>query len=219
MKRTNTISWIISTIFKSFILAFVFTLILGYILGFRASLVISGSSEPVIATGSLVLDYHCSYSELKVGDYITFKTSDKGKVNYTTHQIVYICPEGEYIQPNSEVMFEHCGMNIKTTVGVKCQILTTLTNPLSISDTKAKYDEWKTKPENQSDDAYWTSYDRSIEKVNYSEVMGKVLYSFPNLGKFLFFLRNNFLQIIVYVIIFYIGLWLLKFEPDYEKAF
>ncbi len=216
MKKTA--SWIIGTILKCLLFAFIFMLVFGYIFGFRASLVVGDSSEPRISKYSMVLDYHCSYDELKVGDYITFKTSDSGKVQYTTHQIVYIAPKGEYIEAGSTVRFEHCGMKFERTVDSRCQILTMLTNPNSIADVKKGYDKWKQLPENQGDDAYYTS-GPLLDKVNYSQLLGKVIYSFSNLGKFLFFLRNNFLQIIVYAIIFYIGVRFTKFETDYERAY
>lgn len=219
MKKTNTATWIISTLLKSLLFAFVITLILGYILGYRAILVEGSSSEPKIAYHSVVIDYPCAYSELKVGDYITFKTSDSGKIQNTTHQIVYICPEGEYIEPNTTIYFEHCGMKFQRTISTRCQIITMLTNPSQIESVKKDYDTWLSElDEDQVEDAYYTDGPLP-DCVNYDKVVGKVLFSFANLGKFLFFLRNNFLQIIVYVIIFYIGMWFLKFEPDYDKAF
>lgn len=215
MKKTA--SWIIGTILKSLLFAFILMLIFGYIFGFRASLVVGNSSEPKISKYSMVLDYHCSYDELKVGDYITFKTSGGGKVPYTTHQIVYMAPKGEYIEAGTTVRFEHCGMKFERKIGTRCQILTMLTNPTSIAQTKEAYDIWKLEPENQGDDAYYTS-GPIPDVVSYSQVLGKVIYSFPKLGKFLFFLRNNFLQIIVYAIIFYVGARFTKYEPDYERV-
>lgn len=210
-------SWIILTL-KSLLWAIVITLVLGYIVGFRASLVVGASSEPAIHINSLVLDYHCSYSELKVGDYITFKTSDSGKVQYTTHQIVAIKPEGEYFEKGDTVNFEHCGIKFSREIGTKCQILTMLTNPTQMETVRESYNAWKTDPANQGDDAYYTS-GPAIDQVSYSNVMGKVIYSFTNLGKFLFFVRNNFMQIIFYVIIFYVGTLLLRTEKDYEQSF
>lgn len=208
-------SWIILTL-KSLLWAIVITLVLGYIVGFRASLVVGASSEPAIHINSLVLDYHCSYSELKVGDYITFKTSDSGKVQFTTHQIVAIKPEGEYFEKDDVVQFEHCGIKFQRTINVKCQILTMLTNPNQIESVMEDYNAWKTDPANQ--DAYYSN-GPTLDHVNYSNVMGKVIYSFTNLGKFLFFVRNNFMQIIFYVIIFYVGTLLLRTEKDYEQSF
>lgn len=216
MKKTA--SWITSTIIKSLLWAIVITLVLGYIVGFRASLVVGASSEPVINLNSLVLDYHCAYGELKVGDYITFKTSDSGKVQYTTHQIVLIKPEGEYFEKGDVVKFEHCGIKFQKTISTKCQILTMLTNPTQMESVMESYNAWKTDPDNQGDDAYYTG-GPALDQVNYSNVMGKVIYSFTNLGKFLFFVRNNFIQIIIYVIIFYIGTILLRVEKDYEQSF
>ncbi len=218
MKKKNIASWIISTTIKSVLWAIVLTLLVGYIVGFRASLVVGSSSEPQIAKYSLVLDYHCSYNDLKVGDYITFKTSESGKVQYTTHQIVYIKPQGEYITPGEVVQFEHCGMKFERTINTKCQILTMLTNPQQIATVKQDYDEWKALPENQGDDAYY-SQGPLCDVVNYSQVMGKVIYSSLNIGKFVFFVRNNFMQITFYVIIFYVGTLLTKFETDYDKSF
>lgn len=212
------VSMWISLVLKSIVFALLLTIVFGYLFGFRAALVIGSSSEPNIHIGSLVIDYKCPYEDLRPGDYITFNTS-----GYVTHRIISIKPKGEYFQNGETIKFEHCGMKLEHTLSIasdQFQILTMLTNENQLKELRDKYNEWKAQPENSGEDAYY-KYDKgpSIDKVKSSQVVGKVIYSLTNTGKFIFFVRNNFLQIIVYGIILYAGSLLLKNEEDYVKLF
>lgn len=212
------VSMWIGIVLRSIVFALLLTIALGYLFGFRASLVIGSSSEPNIHIQSLIIDYKCAYEDLKPGDYLTFKTG-----SYVTHQIIYIKPKGEYIQSGEIIRFEHCGMKLEHRMDItsnQYQILTMPTNEALLKNLREDYAEWKAKPENAGDDAYF-NYSRGpvIDNVKYSQVVGKVIYSLTNTGKFIFFVRNNFLQIIVYGIILYAGSLLLRTDQDYVKLF
>lgn len=69
----------------------------GFIFGYRTAFVLSPSMEPNIPVASLLIEKkYCEekqvdkQSELKVGDIITFKIRDDGKVMRVTHRIMKI---------------------------------------------------------------------------------------------------------------------------------
>ncbi len=212
------VSMWIGLVLKSMVFALLLTIVFGYLFGFRAALVIGASSEPNIHIQSLVIDYKCPYEDLRVGDYLTFQVG-----GYVTHQIVYIKPKGEYIKNGETIRFEHCGMKLEYKISVDSgdyQILTMPTNENLLQTLREDYAEWKAKPENAGDDAYF-KFNRgpAIDRVKSNQVVGKVIYSLTNTGKFIIFVRNNFLQIIVYGIILYAGSLLLKQDEEYVKLF
>ncbi len=58
-----------------------------FVFGVRPYVVLSGSMEPVIKTGSLVfVNHNAKFSDLKVGDVITFKTGDV-VVTHRVHEV------------------------------------------------------------------------------------------------------------------------------------
>lgn len=94
--------WLIRTLIKSLLLAILLTLIIGYVLGYRAFLVNGWSAQPIIRYESVIVTAKAKVEDLKVGDIITF-----GKTAYTTHQIVRINYDENYVvcqgfQYNSE---------------------------------------------------------------------------------------------------------------------
>ena len=91
-KQFNLTKWIISSTLKALVLAFVVTLILGYMLGFRVFLVNGWSAQPIIKYQSIILTKSVKVEDLKIGDLITF-----GKNTYTTHQVVRINYEEKYV--------------------------------------------------------------------------------------------------------------------------
>lgn len=155
---------LINILLLSLLFASLLTIGAAYLFGFRAYLVISGSSEPYIKTGSLVIDYKSPEDQLHVGDFITFSTS--GSAN-TTHWITSISVVG----------------NVR----------------------------------------YYTTNQVDGEgfdiTVTYKQIKGKVIFSLPKVGLTIIYVRNNFFQIIVYIMIGYIGREFLKVVPDYIKLF
>lgn len=60
--------------------------------GFKVHIVQSGSMEPVIKTGSLVVvNENARYDDVEVGDIVAFKTATGAKV---THRVIAVTPEG-----------------------------------------------------------------------------------------------------------------------------
>lgn len=70
-----------------------------YLFGYRALVVVSGSMEPDIKTGSVIYiktyDQDEIYNNVKVGDYITFVNNEGNNV---THAVIYINPVADEIQ-------------------------------------------------------------------------------------------------------------------------
>ncbi|MDY0209498.1 MAG: signal peptidase I, partial [Bacilli bacterium] len=66
---------------------------------YRALVVVSGSMEPEIKTGSVIYiktyDQDEIYNNVKVGDYITFVNNEGNNV---THAVIYINPAADEIQ-------------------------------------------------------------------------------------------------------------------------
>lgn len=93
-KLINIIDYIIISILTIIILLSVGL----YILNYRAMVVVSGSMEPVIKTGSLMYYKKISeedvYEKISVDTIITYKSSDKVTV---THQVVFVDEENDTI--------------------------------------------------------------------------------------------------------------------------
>ena len=72
--------------------ALVGAVIIASFLGFKIYIVQSGSMEPVIKTGSLVVvNENARYDDVKVGDIVAFKTATGTRV---THRVISITSEG-----------------------------------------------------------------------------------------------------------------------------
>lgn len=71
-------------IFKSLALALIGTIVIMLIAGYKFMIVSSGSMEPTLPVGSLVIVTPCNYEDLKEGDIVTM---DAGGINLT-HRIV-----------------------------------------------------------------------------------------------------------------------------------
>lgn len=70
-----------------------------YLFGYRALVVVSGSMEPEIKTGSVIYiktyEQDEIYANVKVGDYITFVNNEGNNV---THAVIYLNPAADEIQ-------------------------------------------------------------------------------------------------------------------------
>lgn len=209
----KTISTWIGIVLKTIVFALLLTIVFGYLFGFRAALVVGYSSEPNIHYHSLAIDYKCPYEDLKVGDYVTFKTGA-----YTTHIIVAIAGRGDFesygdtFKKGDKIQFVNRGVKFERTITQDCQIVTMATN-------FADYDKYTEATKENPNFMVGDGNGTMIECFNYTNVVGRVEHSLTNTGKFIFFVRNNFLQIIVYVIILYAGSLFLKTEDDYSRLF
>ena len=92
-KKENMLMFILKSAVKAVSLAILLTIALGYLLGYKAIIVIGGSAEPDIHYHSIIITAKFKAEDLKVGDYVTFTTSG----TYTTHKIVSIDLENDKI--------------------------------------------------------------------------------------------------------------------------
>ena len=93
-KKENILIYLLKSAINSICISIILTLVLGYIFGYRAIIVIGGSAEPDIHYHSIIVTAKYKPEDLKIGDYVTFST--KGEVN-TTHKIVSIDLENDII--------------------------------------------------------------------------------------------------------------------------
>lgn len=93
-KKEHIFVYLLKSAIKSICVAIILTLVLGYIFGYRAIIVIGGSAEPDIHFHSIIVTAKYKAEDLRVGDYVTFSTT--GEVN-TTHKIVSIDLENDKI--------------------------------------------------------------------------------------------------------------------------
>lgn len=217
MEKKSIFNW--SIISTSILFAILFTIILGYLLGFRAYLVNGWSSEPEIPFQSLVIDYKVKFEDLHVGDYVTF--SNDGK-SFTTHTIVAKAGEGDhkdkqYFEANEVIQFENMGVIFNRHISRQCTIVTMTNNYKSYESFLRPYLDSGDSPETRTQ--VDTGNGPAAEYMNYSNVHGKVINILPKTGQFLIYIKNNFMQILVYVIIFYIATEFFKYVPLYIKLF
>ena len=93
-KKENILIYLLKSAINSICISIILTLVLGYIFGYRAIIVIGGSAEPDIHKHSIIVTAKYKPEDLKIGDYVTF--SANGEVN-TTHKIVSIDLENDII--------------------------------------------------------------------------------------------------------------------------
>ncbi|MBE5757937.1 MAG: signal peptidase I [Clostridiales bacterium] len=83
-KRNHVLEWTFTAL-KAFGLSLLFTVVLMLVCGYKFMIVTSGSMEPTLPVGSLVIVTPCDYDDLEYRDIVTF-TGESG-VNFT-HRIV-----------------------------------------------------------------------------------------------------------------------------------
>ena len=84
LEKENQIKFWSYAVLKGFVLALIATIIIMMIAGYKFMIVSSGSMEPTLPVGSLVIVTPCEYEDLKLGDIVTM---DAGGV-HLTHRIV-----------------------------------------------------------------------------------------------------------------------------------
>ena len=180
---------ILSIILKALLFALLAGIIIGYIFGYRYVLVNGWSSEPYIPYQSLILTAKTKLENLKVGDFITYTSSNQiifSRQSNVTHQIVAIKYDGYYeegetvtlvaddktytFEFGNEISLDKDGnptYTKMTDVPEKCNIIT-LQRRSGKADVSA--------PE---------------EYKNFDEVVGKVVGHNVVLGKTMFLLMEN----------------------------
>ena len=83
---------IISNIFYFLILVSILFVLIGFVLGFKPYITMSGSMEPNIHTGSVcIVDTKARYEDIQVKDVISYRKSNGTLV---THRVIAITEEG-----------------------------------------------------------------------------------------------------------------------------
>ena len=90
-------TWAYAT-FKAIAFALILTVLIMLIAGYKFMIVSSGSMEPKLPVGSLVIVTPCEYEDLEVGDIVTM---DAGGINLT-HRIV-----GKYDKNNPDNVYAY----------------------------------------------------------------------------------------------------------------
>ncbi len=94
LKKENKFKKYIMMGITSILIAFVFTIAIALIIGFRPVIVDGGSMWPTLNYGDIIIIYKVPQNELKVGDILTFKHSENG--HNVTHRIIEIDENGDY---------------------------------------------------------------------------------------------------------------------------
>ena len=86
LKKSNLVIKYLAMALKSIFLAFLLTIVVALIIGFRPVRVISNSMNPTLYKGDVIIIYKPKQNEFKVGDILTFTS---GSTN-VTHRIIEI---------------------------------------------------------------------------------------------------------------------------------
>ena len=116
-KHKTDFKFVASSAIKALGLAFIVTMVLGLLLGYRVILVNGGSSEPFIHYKSLIITAPCKLQNLQVGDFVTWSGSSKkflSNESYVTHQVIAIKTDGTYFEKGEE--FEAVFDGVKKTM-------------------------------------------------------------------------------------------------------
>ncbi len=93
LKKPNLVIKYLVMALKSIFLAFLLTIVVALIIGFRPVRVISNSMTPTLYKGDVIIIYKPKQNEFKVGDILTFTS---GSTN-VTHRIIEITEEGYFV--------------------------------------------------------------------------------------------------------------------------
>lgn len=83
LEKDNFFKGLLGRVLRAFGIALVITVIFAYILGYKFMIVSSGSMEPRLSVGSLIIVTPRDYDDLELGDIVTM---NKGGI-YLTHRI------------------------------------------------------------------------------------------------------------------------------------
>lgn len=95
LEKTNYFKVWFFAIFKSLLISLLISIALLVVLGYKFMIVSSGSMEPVMPVGSLVVVTPCDYEDLKLGDIVTMEGSGYN----LTHRVYGKKIDGEIIDP------------------------------------------------------------------------------------------------------------------------
>ena len=97
-KEENLFWTIFKKLIGSFVLALALTFGVSLLVGYQYKIVASGSMTPYLPIHSIVMIQPVEYEELKVGDIVTYRSSNTTGIVYTfTHRVVRIADNGNII--------------------------------------------------------------------------------------------------------------------------
>ena len=102
-KKFNRKAYITKIVLTSVVLFLLSLLLFCYLMGFRVFAINGWSAEPYHHYGSLAIDYKVPFSELKVGDFVTWSRSSG---SYVTHQIISIDTENQTVVTCQQPAFD-----------------------------------------------------------------------------------------------------------------
>lgn len=189
-KKVN-ISNILKIIFRSLLILFVATILIGWLAGYKAYIVNGGSMEPIIHYRSLAVDKKPSAQNIKIGDAITYKVGS----GFITHRLTKVknnaevtiaefrdfadydvsWEEGEaYYEDRSDlgvnVVIWYSGIEFDEQMIFITRATNNTANPLDSTATE--------------------------ETIAYSQIHGVVAFSIPGFGNFVLFIQKNIILII-----------------------
>ena len=94
LKKENSFLKYLFMLIKSIFYSLLITIAFALIIGFRPVIVITGSMNPTIMIGDVVIIKKLPQEQIKVGDILTYKLSENG--DYCTHRIIEIDENGDF---------------------------------------------------------------------------------------------------------------------------
>lgn len=204
-----------SLIFKAVLWALLLGILLGYLFGYRYILVNGWSSEPYIPYHSIILTSSTKLQNLKVGDFITYTSSNKtifSKQSNVTHQIIAIKYDGYFVEDeeftaiiDGKPYSMKFGYNIDEEGNISETKETSISTNCNIITMQRTYNQDGT-----------FIIDAQKEYKNFDQVVGRVVGYSTVIGKTLFLLKENKL-ILLGVFACFVVLLLVKEEFSKEK--
>jgi hypothetical protein len=194
--KNKSVGKIVKIALISLVGLFAFSIILGWMLGFKAYIVNGGSSEPMVAYRSLVIVQPVKAKNIDLGDVTSYMSSETNP-NPITHRVVKVeDSEGTTIAEFREkvggeiptewttgeaVVIERDDLG----VNVVAWYSGALFDETSVFRTQAS--NYKLNPLESTS---------TLESVSYSRMYGKVLFSIPNLGNIVLFIQKNIILVV-----------------------
>lgn len=182
---------IISAILKALLYALLTAIIVGFVFGYRYILVNGWSSEPYIPYHSIILTSKTKLENLKVGDFITYTSSNQmifSKQSNVTHQIIAIKYDG-FFEKDEEFVAVIDGKQYQMKYGY------TLDKEGNLSQAPEVNFNYNTKCNiitmMRGYDGERFMVEATKEYKNIDQVVGRVVACSPMLGKTLFLIMEN----------------------------
>lgn len=188
LEKNNYFQYWAYALFKGFAISLILTLLIMLVSGYKFMIVSSGSMEPKLPVGSLVIVTPCEYEDLELHDIVTM---DAGGINLT-HRIV-----GKYNASYDE----------QATTGIASMPYLLPLSELSEEVKSALTPEEQTQLQQKYDSTMWwvTKGDNSdtIDGALTDNVVGKVYeaHAFGWVGTVVRYVRSNYMMLIIMLIL------------------